>query len=377
MLADLLYPPAKMMYKTLKGENYMTSRIRLIALYFSMLMLVSPSLYGQEKNNQGPPPAQIVVAEIGSGMIAPENEFIGTVYYQEVSDVASEVSGIVSTVLFEEGRPVKEGQALVELTSDLLQKSLEAAVASYEQAQSDLKKAEKDYERTKSLFEQELVSEQTYDNKRFDAEGMEKKVASLRADVERLQTELLKKTIYAPFDGIVLKKNTDRGEWLSPGSSIATIALKKNVDVIADVAETVTRHIPRGMEVKVSAGGADLTGKVIAIIPNGDVSTRTFPVKIRVQNSASLAEGMEARVTLPTGEKEKTLTVPRDAIITIQGNTVIYIAQDGKAKMIPVKVAGYDGMTAGVLGQGIEQGMKVVIKGNERLREGQPVVIQE
>ena len=365
------------MYKTLKGENYMTSRIRLIALYFSMLMLVSPSLYGQEKNNQGPPPAQIVVAEIGSGMIAPENEFIGTVYYQEVSDVASEVSGIVSTVLFEEGRPVKEGQALVELTSDLLQKSLEAAVASYEQAQSDLKKAEKDYERTKSLFEQELVSEQTYDNKRFDAEGMEKKVASLRADVERLQTELLKKTIYAPFDGIVLKKNTDRGEWLSPGSSIATIALKKNVDVIADVAETVTRHIPRGMEVKVSAGGADLTGKVIAIIPNGDVSTRTFPVKIRVQNSASLAEGMEARVTLPTGEKEKTLTVPRDAIITIQGNTVIYIAQDGKAKMIPVKVAGYDGMTAGVLGQGIEQGMKVVIKGNERLREGQPVVIQE
>jgi membrane fusion protein (multidrug efflux system) len=354
----------------------MVSKTQIIALFILIVMIVSHSLYGQEKQNQGPPPAQVVVAAVGSGKITPENEFIGTLYYQEVSDVASEVSGIVSTVHFEEGRAVTKGQALVELTADLLQKSLKAAVASYEQARSEMKKAEKDYERAKSLYEQELVSEQTYDDNRFNAEGMKKRVASLQADVERIETELLKKTIYAPFDGIVLKKHTERGEWLSPGSKVATVAAIENVDVIADVTEPIVRHIKQGMDVKVSSGGELLTGTVIALIPNGDVSTRTFPVKIRVHNNGSLAEGMEARVTLPTGEKEHAFTVPRDALITAQGSTLVYIAEDGKAKMIPVKVVGYDGMTAGVLGQGLEEGMKVVVEGNERLRDGQPVIIQ-
>jgi RND family efflux transporter MFP subunit len=355
----------------------MVSRTQIFALSIFFFMLASPSLFAQEKNNQGPPPAQVVVAEAGSGMIAPENEFIGTVYYQEVSDVASEVGGIVNSVDFEEGRPVKKGQPLVKLTADLLEKSLKSAVARYEEAVSDMKKAEKEYERAKNLHDQELVSEQTYDDKRFNAEGMEKRVASLHADVERFETELLKKTNYAPFDGIVLKKHTERGEWLSPGSKIATIAAEKNMDVVVDVAESVVRYIDLGMAVKVSVGGKVLTGNVIAIIPDGDVSTRTFPVKIRVRNNGSLAEGMEARVTLPTGEKEKTFIIHRDAIITSQGSTILYSVQDGNAKMIPVNVVGYDGMTAGVLGQGLEQGMKVVIKGNERLRDGQPVMIQK
>jgi membrane fusion protein (multidrug efflux system) len=355
----------------------MVSRTQIIALSIFIPVLISSSLYGQEKQAQGPPPAQVVVAEIGSGKIAPKNEFIGTLYYQEVSDVASEVSGIVRMVQFEEGRPVKKGQALVELTADLLQKSLKAAVASYEQAQSDMKKAEKDFERAKSLYEQELVSEQTYDDNHFNVEGMKKRVAALQAEVERIETELLKKTIYAPFDGIVLKKHTERGEWISPGAKVATIAAIENVDVIADVAEPVVRYIKQGMDATVSSGGKVMTGNVIALIPYGDVSTRTFPVKIRVHNNGSLAEGMEARVTLPTGEKEQAFTVPRDALITAQGSSVVYIEQDGKAKMIPVKVVGYDGMTAGILGQGLEEGMKVVVKGNERLRDGQPVMIQE
>lgn len=347
----------------------------MITLFISLL--VSRSLFGQEKNSQGPPPAQVVVAGAGSGMIAPENEFVGTVYYQEVSDVASEVGGIVEAVEFEEGHNVKQGQPLVKLTSDLLEKSLKAAVASYEEAQSDLKKAQKDYERTKSLFEQELVSEQTYDNKRFDAEAMEKRVTSLRAAVERIETELLKKTVRAPFEGVVLKKHTERGEWISPGTKIATIASQENVEIMVDVAEPVMRFVKRGMDVSVSAGGQVLTGTVIALIPDGDISTRTFPVKIQVHNNGSLAEGMEARVILPTGEKEETLIIPRDAVITVQGETVVYTVQDGNAKMIPVNVVGYEGMSAGVVGQGLQQGMNVVVKGNERLREGQPVLIQE
>ena len=104
------------------------------------------------------------------------------------------------------------------------------------------------------------------------------------------------------------------------------------------------------------------------------VICRTFPLKIRIKNSASLKEGMEARVELPTAEKKQSLVVPRDAVITMFGRTVLFAVVESKAKMIPVNVIGYEDTTAGVNAQGLKEGMKVVVKGNERLRDGQPVI---
>ncbi|MBI5096090.1 MAG: hypothetical protein HZB32_00265 [Nitrospirae bacterium] len=98
-------------------------------------------------------------------------------------------------------------------------------------------------------------------------------------------------------------------------------------------------------------------------------------MKIRVQNNRSLLEGMDARVTLPIGKKRKSLIVPRDAVITVPGSTIVFTVADSKAKMIPVKVTGYDGMMAWVDSDTLRDGMEVVIKGNERLRDGQPVEI--
>jgi multidrug efflux pump subunit AcrA (membrane-fusion protein) len=128
------------------------------------------------------------------------------------------------------------------------------------------------------------------------------------------------------------------------------------------------------MDLSVKAGGGVVKGRVFAVVPRGDVATRTFPLKIRINNSASLKEGMEARVELPTAEKKQSLVVPRDAVITMFGRTVLFAVVDSKAKMIPVKVIGYEDATAGVNAQGLKEGMKVVVKGNERLRDGQPVI---
>ena len=91
----------------------------------------------------------------------------------------------------------------------------------------------------------------------------------------------------------------------------------------------------------------------------------------------SLIQGMEARVTLPSGKVENVLTVNRDAVINVYGTNAVFIVNDSKAKMVPVNILGYKGMTAGVQAEGLKEGMKVVIKGNERLRDGQAVVIQE
>ena len=347
---------------------------------FFFFILLSPTLYlhAQEKpKSQGMPPAPVVVSEVRRGMIAPESEFIGTVFYHEVSDVAAEVEGLVETVNFEEGRRVEKGRILVKLGSDLLIKNLEATQASYEQALFDLENSKVEFTRTENLFRENLVTESRYDDVRFRVKGLEKRAAALHAEVERLETMLQKKEIRSPFEGIVIRKHVDRGEWLSTGSTVATIAGDDLIDIIAEVPEQALKHLKQGTEVRISAGERQITGNITALVPKGEVSTRTFPVKIRAKNTGMLIEGMEARVTMPTGEREKTLTIHRDAVITAFGNTVVYVVNNSTARMVPVEVIGYQGMTAGVKAEGLQEGMKVVVKGNERLRDGQAVVIQQ
>ena len=331
-------------------------------------------LKAQEKRRGGMPPAKVVVSDVKTGMVAEKYEFIGTVYYVEVSDVASEVNGKVESVSFEEGQRVKKGNILVSLSDDLLEKQLVATRSSHEQALIEREKAILDLKRIENLIKQGSVSEQLYDEHRFRVMGLEKKGSSLQADVERLKVELGKKRIRAPFDGVVIERAVDRGEWLSPGSKVATVARDDTVDVVVDVPERMIKYVKQGMDLNVKAGGGIVKGKVFAVVPRGDVATRTFPLKIRINNTETLIEGMEARVELPTAERKQCLVVPRDAVITMFGRTVVFAVVESKAKMIPVKVTGYEEKMAGVNARGLEEGMKVVVKGNERLRDGQSVI---
>ncbi|MFQ5329942.1 MAG: efflux RND transporter periplasmic adaptor subunit, partial [Thermodesulfobacteriota bacterium] len=287
------------------------AKTRLTTLLFiaAILFVIATTAHGEEKQKKGGgppggrPPARVVVSDVTGGMIVPEGEFVGTVYYREVSDLASEVSGRVDAVHFEEGQRVREGHPLVTINADILGKTLQAMRASYEQVLADMERAGRELERNEGLFREELISEKEYDNYRFLAQGLEKRGASLLADVERLEVELKKKGIAAPFDGVVLQRHVDRGEWLSPGSPVATIGNDAVVDIIVDISERIIPFAKVGSEVDVTAAGATFHGRLTAVVPKGDISTRTFPVKIRVKNDHHLKEGMEARVRLPQGKR--------------------------------------------------------------------------
>jgi len=333
-------------------------------------------LWGQQKS-QEMPPARVSVAKVMRGQIAPRNEFIATIFYQEISDTASEISGLVGIVHFEEGQRVKKGQILVELGSELLRKRLQASTASFEQILAELEIAGIDLKRREKLLKKKSISKQSFDENRFRVIGHEKRAAALKAEVERLEIELEKKIIQAPFDGVVIKRNVDRGEWISEGETVAIIGKDDTIDIVAEVPERFIQYIKKGMQVKATANGSNFVGTVIAIVPRGDVATRTFPVKVRTPNENALIEGMSARVTLPTGKIAQTLIIPRDAVISKFGQNIVYAVVDAKSSMIPVQIIGYDGLSVGVESQGLAEGMFVVVDGNERLKNGQAVVFQK
>jgi RND family efflux transporter MFP subunit len=332
-------------------------------------------LHAQNKGAEQVPPANVVVSKIAVGTIKPRQEFIGTVYYLEVSNVSGEVSGRVESITFEEGKRARKGAILVKLDSKLLEKRLEAKRSSYEEILLELKRARIDFERIRHLYEKKIIAEKEYDDQQFKVRGLEKKSAAIEAEVERLEIEQEKTVITAPFTGVVLKKHVARGEWLSPGKTVATIARDDKVDVVVEVPEDITTYLKPGMTTKVEVAGMRKTGKIEAVIPKGDIATRTFPVKIRISNLSSIFEGMEARVQLPVGENISTFLVSRDAVVNMTGKNVVFVVVDEKAVSIPVQITGYKDMKTGIKASEISEGMNVVVKGNERLRHGQPVTI--
>ncbi len=342
----------------------------------TVLLLCLPSGSWAQQKPKGPPPANVTVASVNNGSVAPQAEFIATVFYQEISDTASEMSGLVEAVLFEDGQRVKADQILVELGSELLRKRHQSAILSYEQVLSELQIAKIDLKRRGKLFKKNSISEQSYDEIRYRVIGLEKRAAALKAQVEQFEIELNKKVIRAPFDGVVIKRHVDRGEWVSAGQTVAVIGKDDTIDIVAEIPQRYISFIKNDMQVNATVNGNQLSGKVIAIVPKGDVATRTFPIKIRRANDFAYVEGMSARVLLPIAKNSPALIVPRDAVISKFGQTVVFAVKEMQAKMIPVKVIGYHGLDAGVQSNMLDSGMLVVVEGNERLRDGQAIAFE-
>ncbi len=322
------------------------------------------------------PPAPVVVAKVVTGDMAPQSEFIGTVYFSEISDVASEVTGKVVDIRVKDGQRIKKGDVLVVLSSAILQQSINNARALAMQAKADFENAKLEHSRVSTLFKSHSVAKGEFDSKRLTADALQYQYQARQASLELLREKYAKKTIRAPYDGVVIEVKANRGEWMSVGSIVVVTARDDEFEVVVNAPKEAFGVVKPGLKVGIRAAGADIPGEVFAVVPKGDVATRTFPVKIRVENNGGLAEGMDARVFLPRGLGGRTMIVPRDAIIPMRGEQVVWAVQDGKATPIPVYVVGYRGGVAGVKSRQLKEGMNVVVKGNERLRPGQPVAAQ-
>lgn len=326
-----------------------------------------------EAKQSGPPPMLVEVTEITRGTAEPMVELVGTVRYARVSRVATEVSGIVEKIHFSEGARVKAGQPLVQLGSDLLKTSIAGTRANYQQAQIELERAGKDLQRVKALFAEKSVSESLYDENHYRVLAQEKRVASLKATLDHQQLEIKKTRIHAPFSGLVQEKLTEQGEWVATGGQIAVIADDRQIEVEIDVPQHLLHFLHSGRQISVRSGGQNYVGRFAHFIPQGDVATRTFTVKLKLDEAKGLIEGMEAQASLPSGPKLDSLLVPRDAVIKQDGKQIIFLAVEGKTKMVQVQIHGYQGMQIAIEGPGLTEAQQVVIKGNERIRDGQAI----
>ena len=331
-------------------------------------------LYAQaQPPNRGP--ATVTTAPVREGILAPGREETGTIFFKEMAEVATEVAGKVVEVAFEEGEVVQAGSPLVELDDSLLLRELAAAEATLQRYRTEEEDAKVRFDRAKILLEDEVTTPEQYDTLRFEYEGKRHQVASSAAEVERLKTLIGKHTIRAPFDGIILSRATELGEWKSSGDMVAKLARQNIYDIMVNVPQDILAYLAPGTALPLNIAGKDFQAAVVAIIPQGDITTRTFPVKLRLEEDVALYEGMAAKVSVPTGEQRQCLFVPRDAVLREQGEETLFTLDNGKAHRHRVQVLGYEGMMAGVVAPDVSIGESVIVKGHERLRDGDVVQV--
>lgn len=350
------------------------------SLCLLLLLLFASSSPGTENtpDQKGPPPALVAAAELLQGTVETTMPQVGTLFFDRISRVASEVSGLVQEVTFKEGQKITAGSVLARLDTGLLDTSIAGTVASLDQARLELEKADHDLTRAEQLKQERSLAPIAYDEYFYTRQGLTKKVASLQSSVDRLLLEKKKMRVIAPFDGVIIAKNTEQGEWLAAGTTVAVLADNRRMEAVFNVSESLLAFLTPARSYSIQAGGRTLAAKLSVILPKGDIASRTFTVKFLLTDTTGFFEGMEAYSMLPAGDQVDGLLAPRDAVIQINGkDTVFIIGPDNTAQPITVTITGTSGFHLGIAGPALAAGTRVVTKGHERLRPGQTVMVTD
>lgn len=216
------------------------------------------------------------------------------------------------------------------------------------------------------------------------------RVALQDAQVQLIEDRILKYTIHAPFDGYVTAEHTEVGEWVSSADPIADVIALKQVEVLCNVPAEQAVRLQRGRDVRVEfqeLPGEVFTGQIDQIVPIADNRTRTFPVNIRLENRTQddrpvLLAGMLARAILPTGDRTIMPLVPKDSLVLNASRRYVFVvessgsdASSATVRSVPVTLGVADAGLIQVEGQ-LRAGDRVVVRGNERLQDGQDVSVR-
>jgi RND family efflux transporter MFP subunit len=325
----------------------------------------------------GKPLTRVVTSPVVEENVAETTQVVGTLFFDRVSNLSSEVSGLVNAVHVREGDRVKKGQVMFGLNTDFVDNEIASVRAGMERLKVRLDRAEKSLKRYETLFRQQAVSEAEYDDIVLSREDLVRQTIMLEKQLALARLKKQKSLIRAPFDGVVIEKKTDAGDWVSPGARLCVLGSINDLFVKVPVSESLLAFARKGETVPVSidAMGIKNTGTIDGIIPVADPQTRSVFVKVRLPEMDHPVLNMSATVSMPVGEKKNMLLIPRDALVNFNGQDMVYTVNQGKAAPVPVTILSYVGENVAIAPGNIVKGMPLVVDGNDRLRPGQGVEV--
>ncbi len=341
---------------------------------FAMLFLLAPPVLAQE----GMPPAAVVTDKVTVGTISEEITLAGTTRPIRDSLIASEVDGRVLERKIENGDFVEKGGILFILDQDRLERTLALARDELEEVKARIERAVRQEKRALELHNQAVLSPSLTDEAVAERRAQESRREQVKVQIEAIKDDLKRSMIRAPFAGVVTELHTEVGQWLRQGEPIARLADFSTIEIVVDLPERYYAQFYQGADAPAtldSLPGLSLQGRVFAVVPQVESAARTFPVLVRATNpDRAVAAGMLAQVSLSLGRSVQVLQVPRDALVIGQMGEVVYKVEGDAAILVPVQSGRASGTLVEVSGEGLQEGDRVVVRGNERLMPGQKIV---
>ena len=320
-----------------------------------------------------PPPDAVTT------IVAAEEEWpntlnaIGTVAAVQGVTVSADLPGVVDRIAFDSGKTIEKGDVLVQLDTRQEQAQLAGA-------QSALELARLNHERMEGLVKQDAVSRAEYDTAAATYKQAEARIGEIRATIER-------KTIRAPFSGVLGIRQVNLGQYLTGGDPVVPLQSLNPIYVNFAVPQQDATDMRIGRTVHITVGelgNGDFTGRVSAVDSVVDQTTRNVQVQATLANpGGKLRPGMFVQAQVMLGAARKVIALPASAInYAPYGDSVFVVSElknpQGQAyrgvRQQVVKLGGARGDQIAVL-SGINTGEEIVSSGVFKLRNGAPIQV--
>jgi len=349
--------------------------LRFLLLFIFLIVLIAAIAFGFYRHIQTliasapkpvPPTVTTIVAKNDDWQ--PQITSVGNLTAVQGVDVATQVGGIISEIPVKSGGTVKANDELVQLdiTPD------KAQLASL-QAAADL--SSKTLKRDTDLLATKTTSQAVVDTDTAD-------LKSKQALVDQAQALIDQKTIKAPFAGDLGIVQVNLGQYLSPGSVIATLQDLSSMNADFLVPQDKISNLAVGQNVNLTLGNSDQTfaGKITVVQPKIDTTTRNVTVRATIANpEKKLVPGMFVNVAVDVGAPQKLLTLPVTAItFNSYGATVFVVGKDDKGQQNVKQVFVTTGQTRGdqvAVLKGVDEGQEVVTSGQLKLKSGATIKV--
>ena len=322
---------------------------------------------------QGPPPANVVVAEAVEARLAPSSEAPGSVVGLRDSLVAAETSGKIVWIA-DVGAEVAEGGPIARIDPKDARFARDEAAADVGRLKARADYLNRNYQRFRTLGEESGESAASLDQMRSERDEAAQTLARAAVALERAEANLQRTEVLAPFAGRLVSQDTQIGEYVAPGAPIARLVDILSLEVTAQAPASLLKSVKPGDEIEVALGTERIKAPIRAIVPVGDEVTRTMEVRLALPDDRWTI-GSAVRVALPQTAPRPVVAAHRDAIVLRADRVSVFVVgEDMTAKQVDVELGAAEGDLIELIG-GVKAGDRVIIRGAERLRDGQKVTI--
>lgn len=319
----------------------------------------------------GNPTVEVATAEARE--MTPTMQVAGTVLSRSDATLSAEVEGRLVEVA-DVGARVAEGDVVARIEDTTLQLRVSELEAEIARSNARLSFLDAELERVQRLAETNLAAASQIDQTRSERDIAHSDLAVTRSRLAQLQDQIERTRVRAPFPGVVVERVARAGERVGVGARILRIVDPDRLEVVARAPLRYYRYVQAGASLPVEAAGETIDAPLRTVVSVGNEDLHVFELRLDIDRP--LPVGQTVRVTIPTAELRKVLAVPRDALVLRGSGTAVYVvADDGTARRASVSTGIGQGDWIEVAGP-VQAGDRVVIRGNERLRDGQEVDVQ-